>query len=113
MATAAGTIRGSRELPNWAASSTRVARNRLPPASIPYPAVCDQQVVIGASRLAQAVLDLRQAVDDVGRQRGVWQLHGDWGAQSDSLGGGAPAPAANQPSARQAQEHPHDMCKAA
>ena len=71
----------------------------LAPGLDSVPGGLRQQVVIGASRLAQAVLDLCQAVNDVGRQRGVWQLHDDWGAQSDSLGGGAPAPAANQPSA--------------
>ena len=34
MAAAAGTTRSSRGLPKWLASRTRVARNRLPPASI-------------------------------------------------------------------------------
>jgi hypothetical protein len=39
-----------------------------------------QQVMPGLCGLPQAVLDQREAFDDIGGQRGVRQLHGDYGA---------------------------------
>ena len=62
--------------------------------------------MLGLRGLTQAVLDQREAIDDVGGQRGVWQFHGYYGAQSGSLEGGAPALPVNRPSAGRVQGHP-------
>ena len=68
MATAAGTTRGSRGLPNWAASSTRVARNRLPARVDQVPRRVGEQDVLGTRDVLQGFLDPGQSLADVRAQ---------------------------------------------